>query len=165
MTTVTPSSIHLEQLAAQHAWQVFRHPNREVDDSGLDARMSAGAFLDVALTAWKQEDSAAGPMLSARVDGPDAPAAVLQFAVAEAVTLSLAGPSSRPQLDYTVAGRVACVWQSGGVWLELWCRDTQTTVRPEPAPARPSRLRTLLGPGARLPFTRRATTPKETPAT
>ena len=64
-----------------------------------------------------------------------------------------------PHLDVTVPGRVAVVWRTGGVWVELWHPDPATapTEPVEPATpvvkARPTPA--LLG--ARLPFTRRKT--------
>lgn len=65
-----------------------------------------------------------------------------------------------PVLDVSMPDREACVWRTGGVWVELWHPTTVPAPadRPEPCPAgvvRPPR-RGL--PGARLPFGRRSKT-------
>ena len=72
----------------------------------------------------------------------------------------------RPGFDYTVPGRVICVWRSEGVWVQIWHPDTDPT-DPDPGP-RPTPLpragvrRLLKRPSARLPYTRNRR--KETPA-
>jgi hypothetical protein len=92
-------------------------------------------------------------MLSALVLGPDAVEALALFAVAGAATYAPEGARQIPHLDIGVPGRVACVWQSGGVWVELWHPDTGADLpQPAPTPVKPEGL--LSGLGGRLPFTR-----------
>jgi hypothetical protein len=84
-------------------------------------------------------------MLSAPVTGSDA-AAALERIAAVGDLFGFGSSVYRAQLDFLVPGRVACVWRSNGVWVELWRSDT-----PSDAPA-PTRA--LSGPSGRLPFTR-----------
>lgn len=148
-------STHLEQEAAQRAWANFRQGN-SIDTRGRD--------LDAFLGPWARTESKAGPMLSARVLGPDAAVALAAFAVAGATTYAAQGARQIPHLDVGVPGRVACVWQSGGVWVELWHPDTVTHL-PSPAHPAPAPSQGLLaGLGGRLPFTRNRRTKETTTA-
>lgn len=66
-----------------------------------------------------------------------------------------------PALDVSVPGREACVWRTGGVWVELW-HPTVVPAGTSPSGARSARVvrparRGLAG--ARLPFGRRRKTP------
>lgn len=65
-----------------------------------------------------------------------------------------------PALDVSVPGREACVWRTGGVWVELWhpIPAPAAVDRPEPRPAGTSRPPRRGLPGARLPFGRRSKT-------
>lgn len=108
---------------------------------------------------WRTGTSEDGsPMLSVEVVGPGAAHALRLFTADCFVVLG--GPGDqRPAFDYSVPGRTACVWRKYGVWIELWHPDAQEAA---PSPSRPV-LRRVLRPGGRLPFTRKARTPKETP--
>jgi hypothetical protein len=73
----------------------------------------------------------------------------------------------RPQFDITVPGRTVLVWRHAGVWVELWHPDT-IPAAPEPVQAVPepdaalvpaAARRPILGPGGRLPLTRRKKQP------
>ncbi|MCX5000923.1 hypothetical protein [Streptomyces longwoodensis] len=138
---ITAGSILLEQDAAQNAWKNFRTGKTE-DRHAAD--------LNADLGPWDRANGAMGPLLSARVDGPDALEAVHRFGTSNAVTYSSTGARCRPTLDYTVPGRTACVWQSGGVWLELWAPDTAPQAAVQAPPKRPGRWRVT-----RLTTTRR----------
>lgn len=113
---------------------------------------------------WRVTDSADGASaLSVQVVGPGTAHALRLFTAASHFALGTAG-DVRPQFDYSVPGRVACVMRLYGVWVELWHPDQPDTPAPKPAPvsARPVfGPRRLLRPGGRLPFTRRNKTPKE----
>ncbi|MFD9249571.1 hypothetical protein [Streptomyces bottropensis] len=114
---------------------------------------------------WERLDTEAGPLLSARVDGPDAALAVQGLVTGDRV-VGIVGGFHRPSLDYTVPGRIACVWQSNGVWVEFWHPD-QPAVAPTPLTARPKAPQAVVSPRAvarqslisrasgRLPFPRR----------
>ena len=158
---MTASTVSLEQQAAHRAWILFRST-------------AQGSLLDAHLDGWQESGSPVGVLLSARVDGADASRAVVKFAEFEPTDRSeTLGPSTCPQLDYTLPGRVACVWQSNGVWMELWAPDTvpasdtpaEAAPNPITAPSPPARSpwRVLSRPSGRLPYTRRTKTPKETP--
>ena len=99
------------------------------------------------------------PSLTVEVVGPGAAYALRRFAADFPISVGLPG-DQRPQLDYSVRGRTACVWRKYGVWVELWHADT-VPAAPVPSPAG---RRLLLRPGGRLPFTRnrRTLTAKET---
>jgi hypothetical protein len=140
-------STHLEQEAAQRAWTNFLQGN------SIDTR---GHNMNAFLGPWTRTNSQAGPMLSARVLGPDAVEALALFAVAGTTTYAAQGARQIPHLDIGVPGRVACVWQSGGVWVELWHPDTTTATSPVQDAPLPKALGVL---GGRLPFTRRRKAP------
>ncbi|NUS82720.1 MAG: hypothetical protein HOY75_08200 [Streptomyces sp.] len=123
----------LEQAATEHAWQFFLKALTLAADLGP----------------WQTSTTSVGELLSSRVAGPDAHQAVLKFAACGDVS-GVAGAFQRAQLDYGQPGRIAAVWQSNGLWVELWCPDTPN-MRPEPAQA--ASARSFLG--GRLPFTRR----------
>ncbi|MEU1099328.1 hypothetical protein [Streptomyces sp. NPDC005877] len=110
------------------------------------------------LGTWTNSTAADGtPMLSCRVTGPDARDALQSWARDHTLFLSSDG-DQRPTFDYSVPGRVTCVWRTGGVWIEMWHPDT-----PKPTPAIVAALvasRTSPGilrrfsPSGRLPITR-----------
>ncbi|MFJ4473292.1 hypothetical protein ACIP2X_38160 [Streptomyces sp. NPDC089424] len=152
MTIPSLPSLALEEQAAQNAWDLFLR-GYCVD---ADAR-----HLKAWITAWSRTTTGTGVVVSARVHGPDAVDAVRRFSVANIVKYADRGANARPFLDYGVPGRVACVWQSGGVWVELWHPDTTAAPVPVSAPSRPAERRPLTGPGGRLKFGRRNKT-KET---
>lgn len=162
----TPETVTIERLAAERAWLFILQATK------LDAR----------LTPWEESAGPSGPVLSARVVGPDAAQVLLQFADTAHIAGKPGELHQRTQLDCTMPGRVACVWQSNGVWLELWHPDGApdapepthgVLVPPAAAQAAPSpssgpsaRRAFLLRPGGRLPFTRKQrTTDKETTTT
>ncbi|MDX2986432.1 hypothetical protein [Streptomyces caniscabiei] len=119
--------------------------------------------LRAELGPWTRLDTDAGPLLSAQVDGPDAAEAVREFVLGDRAVGTVGG-YRRPGLDYTVPGRVACVWQSNGVWVEFWHAD-QPAPRPTPLTVKPLQVaalpqgaarRSLIGRASgRLPFPRR----------
>jgi hypothetical protein len=166
-STGTASAVAVEKFAAENGWKFFL----------------TATCLIAELEAWEQTSTPAGPLLSARVSGPQAAEAVRR--IASAGDMAGVGAFHRAQLDYTVPGRVACVWQSNGVWVELWHPDpltpapapvaapvaasvpassqaAQSTPKPSPGPS--ARRSFLRRPSGRLPFTRkqRTTTDKET---
>lgn len=131
---------------------------RRWKDTEAGRRESLGSW-----TAHRLEDGAL--FLSGRVDGPHSGRALHRFADHQAGYLA-----NRPQtpgdqlptLDVSVPGRVAVVWRTGGVWVELWHPDPQPTPTAPVAPVEPARpvVRPRPTPallGARLPFTRRKT--------
>lgn len=145
----TPESfIPLEKAATENAWR------------SLLKVLSLSGDLTANLGPWQTSTTPSGFLLSARVSGPDAQQAVLKFAAFDEVQV-LSGGFQRAHLDYGQRGRVAVVWRSNGVWVELWCSDTAKgkakTVAPAAAPQ--ARMRRLLaGAGGRLPFTRKQPT-------
>ncbi len=143
-----------EEQAAERAWRNFRTGN------SIDA---LGVGLNASIGPWTSSDGPAGPLLSTEITGADAAAAVRRFAVAGTVTFSRDGHRQIPQLDVAQPGRVACVWQSGGVWVELWCTEqpTPTASSDVEPPARTTGLRAVLAPGGRLPFTRGRRVPSQ----
>lgn len=154
MTTSIPtaSEITVERMAAERHWN--------------DCRKYL-PHLTVSTRPWRFERTEAGPVWSMEVRGPDMEVLLGEFA-AGVHGISHLGPV----LDFDQPGRVACVWQVGGVWLEVWHLDT-VTAPPKPTPpdtpatvpaVAPSRRRLLSRPGGRLPFPRRTKTQKETPA-
>lgn len=111
---------------------------------------------------WRTTTSPDGsPALSAEVAGPGAAHALRLFASEYHLVLRWPG-DLRPQFDYTIPGRTACVWRSRGVWVELWHPDTVASLPPATKPAPPARRGLLSLASARLPYTRRPTTLKET---
>lgn len=137
---------------AERAWK-FRH--------------RYGAAAD-ALTPWTSTTAADGrPCHTARVDCSDAVNVLTDF-VNSSPAGGVHGDQQRPVLDYSVEGRIGCLWLLDGEWIELWAADTpapQTVPRPR-AGVTPAMADKLLGaslrPSGRLPFTRR--TKKERPA-
>lgn len=133
--------------------------------------------LKPALPGWRTLTAGDGtPMLSARVVGPGAAHALARFIDTGPIGLPLPG-DTRPTVDFSTPGRVAYVWRSHGVWIELWVPDspvqapesTQRTVSgvalTDPVPPALSTPRSFVSRASgRLPFTRRTKTPKETPA-
>ncbi|MFJ6068982.1 hypothetical protein ACIQHU_38835 [Streptomyces tendae] len=99
--------------------------------------------------------------LSGRVTGHDPGRALHRFADRHTGYLSHRPqqPGDQvPALDVSVPGREACVWRTGGVWVELW--------HPVPGPALTTPVRPVPGPpkgrgllGGRLPVGRRRKTP------
>ncbi|MDX3283919.1 hypothetical protein, partial [Streptomyces scabiei] len=106
--------ITAEQDSASRQWLTL------IKYSGLRAQLGP----------WTCLDTDAGPLLSVRGDGPDAAEAVQGLVRGDRV-LGAVGGYQRPGLDYTVPGRIACVWQSNGVWVEFWHPD-QPAPRPTP---------------------------------
>jgi hypothetical protein len=145
MTTSIESAITIERLAAEDCWKLLRKT------TGFRARLET----------WQRIDSERGPLLSARVTGADTAKAVRWIAATNAVQDS--GVSQQAVIDYSVPGRVACVWRTNGVWVELWHSDPADGpgAAPESSVKPAARRAALLRrPSARLPFTRRK---KETP--
>lgn len=143
MTRPTPAQVNLERTVADRHWHDYRHysPPLTVDTSG-----------------WQYRDTDSGPMWSMQLSGPDAAKALIGFAASPYGIHHL-----HPLLDYGVPGRTAVVWQSNGVWLEVWHPDTADAAPgPVSGPSHtrpvPSRL------GGRLPFTRNRTQKKENAA-
>lgn len=138
------------QANAAQAWDICR------DHSTLTATFTGE---------WTETEAAGGPMLSARVTGPDAAAAIVHFSQYP-MALPVVGANQRPALDFSDVDRTACVWQYAGVWLELWASTVPSapasTPAPAPEPTAAERRRLILRPSGRLPFSRRTTTSKET---
>ncbi|MFJ3043546.1 hypothetical protein [Streptomyces tendae] len=116
------------------------------------------------LDAWNASRLDDGALfLSARITGHNPGRALQQFADRHAGYLSRrsqAPGDQLPALDVSMPGREACVWRTGGVWVELWHPTPAPAPvdRPKARPAgsvRPPR-RALAG--ARLPFGRRSKT-------
>ncbi|MFF7335387.1 hypothetical protein [Streptomyces sp. NPDC008150] len=139
---VLASDIALERMTADRVWSDYARLNN----------------LPTSKSSWLREDSPAGPLLSCQIHIPKPIQALEGFAA----SLSSGGDSNlraeQAQLDYTQPGRVACVWLSHGVWLELWADD-----RPETPAVRPTARRAALtakvrpvGPSAPLPTRRRS---------
>lgn len=133
MSSTFDSVATVEKAATEHAWQVFLKALKLTADLGPWETFTAPARL-----------------LSSRVSGPNAHEAVRRFAASGDV-VGVSGAFQRAQLDYGQPGRVAAVWQSKGLWVELWCPDTPDAL---PEPVQPASHRSFLG--ARLPFTRRS---------
>lgn len=147
MPTVTipidelPTPAHTARLEAEHLW--------------------AGRTRLSTWTAHRLEDGTVA--LSAEVNARYAPTVLAAF-TANAYSYFEGRPGKPgdqlPTLDVSTVGREACVWRTGGVWVELWHPVTAPAAvdRPETRPAgvvRPPR-RALAG--ARLPFGRRSKT-------
>lgn len=124
MTTapaVSSEALITEKEHAVHAWYLF----------------TQGSNLKAIVPDWRTSTSPGTPHLSAEVVGPDAAEALHFFASDYPLVLGRPG-DQRPVADYSVPGRVSCVWRSNGVWVELWHPDTQkTTSQSAPAPPRP----------------------------
>ncbi|MFK0288299.1 hypothetical protein ACIQVL_48685 [Streptomyces sp. NPDC090499] len=138
-TSINPSkALGYAQEHAQKAWATF------TQDRNLTERT----------TGWQTGISPDGsPTLSAQITGPDVAHALRLFTADSYVMLGQPG-DQRPQFDYSVPGRTACVWRKYGVWIELWHPDSPETVS---ADTRAVRRRNLLSRASdRLPFTRRS---------
>ncbi|MFF7476616.1 hypothetical protein [Streptomyces sp. NPDC008092] len=107
--------------------------------------------LTARLGNWEARTTDTGLILSAPVSGSDAVTAVRDFAATSHIA-GVCGDFQRAQLDYQVPGRVAAVWQSNGVWLELWTPDTEPGP-PAPVQTVPKAFRRWRA--GRLPNTRR----------
>lgn len=135
------SAAHAARLEAEHLW--------------------AGRTHLSAWTAHRLEDGTIA--LSAEVHARCAPTVLGSF-TANAYSYFEERPRTvgdqLPALDVSVWGREACVWRTGGVWVELWHPVTipASVDRPEPRPAGPVRPPRRGLPGARLPFGRRSKT-------
>jgi hypothetical protein len=115
------------------------------------------------LDAWNASRLDDGTLfLSALITGHNPGRALQQFADRHAGYLSRrpqAPGDQLPALDVSVPGREACVWRTGGVWVELWHPTAPAPVdRPEARPAGSVRPPRRGLPGARLPFGRRSKT-------
>jgi hypothetical protein len=165
MSSTPGAALTAAKFHAQNSWSVF------TGQHGYDA----------AVPSWTEGSTGDGsPCLSSQVVGESAAHALQRFARDYHLVLGNDG-DQRPQFDVTQPGRTVLAWRYDGVWVELWHSDSATdTPQPQrpvhgtPAaplaaqaapPASPSARRALLlRPSARLPFTRRSKTPKETPA-
>lgn len=132
---------------ATRSWTTF------VVDRNRNARLSP----------WKTRTAADGQLLvSFEVVGPDAAPALAAFAGMAEYLRALQSDDLRPVFDYDTPDRVACVWRTAGVWVELWHPDTPPAAPAAPVPSqqtvRPPSL--LSRASTRLPYTRRHT--KET---
>jgi hypothetical protein len=161
MTDTTSTSLNGEQIAAKaHAQQSWTTFMREKN-------------LQPIVEGWQAGHTPDGqPTLSGQVVGPGAAYALHRFAAEYFLVLGQAG-DVRPQFDVDVPDRVALVWRSGGVWVELWHPDAAdvpqsptaapgplTAALPAAAPSAPDGRRGLLrGPSGRLSFTRKPKTP------
>ncbi|MBP5918729.1 hypothetical protein F3K34_43885 [Streptomyces sp. LBUM 1486] len=123
-------TVTAEQDSANRQWLTF------IKASGLKAKVGP----------WMRLDTEVGPLLSARVVGSDAAKAV-QGLVTGGRVVGIVGGFHRPNLDYTVPGRIACVWQSNGVWVEFWHPDQPATA-PTPLTTRPKTPLTAVSPKA-----------------
>jgi hypothetical protein len=121
----------------------------------------AHGFTANTLANWTVTHTPTGePVLSARVTGPRAAEALKGFTIDGRICYpgSVHDSGVRPQADYDTPGRVQCVWNYGGVWVQLWRPDG---ARPTPAvlaALAPGR-RTLwqrFSPSGRLTYTRTA---------
>lgn len=104
---------------------------------------------------WAEPATAADGslLLSARIDSPFAEHALLSFVREGPLVLSQVGVTQQPTFDYSNPGRTSCLWQTGGVWVELWYPESVFAApAPAQAPPRPARLGL---PSARLPFGRK----------
>lgn len=111
--------------------------------------------VKAALSDWTASRGPDGsPVITTRIVGPDAGRWLRLFASDYLLVLGCPG-DQRPGFDYSVPGRVTCVWRSEGVWVEIWHPDTDPPT-PGPHPERPPTgvRRLLKRPSARLPFTR-----------
>lgn len=153
MTDLAPTiSVHDVQDHAARSWDLFTRTYN------LDARVPD----------WRTGTTADGsPTVTVEVVGRHAADALSRFAGGFHLALRYPG-DQRPRFDLDVPGRVVLVWRYAGVWVELWHPDTVSAPHKpvqaisRPAVAATSALRAILRPGGRLPYTRRAKTPKET---
>lgn len=108
---------------------------------------------------WETSTAADGsPMVSARVESPFAQHALLVFVREGSLVLDTTGPCQQPTFDYSL-GRTACVWRTGGVWVELWHPESALVVPGPPTSLVPAAVPKPRGlwrsPSARLPFGRK----------
>ena len=141
------AAVNAVMAQAVRAWLLF------AEERGTKATLdgwTAGRSLD------------GSPVLTARVVGPEADRYLRLFTTEHPLILGRPG-DQRPGFDYSVPGRVTCVWRSEGVWVQIWHPDTEPTdPGPRPEPPRAGVRRLLKRPSGRLPFTRNRR--KETPA-
>ncbi|WP_093803955.1 hypothetical protein [Streptomyces sp. Wb2n-11] len=109
---------------------------------------------------WDTSTAADGsPLVSARIDSPFANSSLLIFVQVGTLVLDESGPCQQPQFDYSIPGRTACLWRTGGVWVELWHPESALAVPAQPAaPALASVRKPRLprfSPSARLPLRRK----------
>ncbi|MGY0065166.1 hypothetical protein ACWY4P_53600 (plasmid) [Streptomyces sp. LZ34] len=101
-------------------------PADEARDNAEFAWRSHAEFhgiRDAVLTLWDATTAPDGrPMLSGRVDGADALAALRSFGGSAPLILGCPG-DQRPGMDYSEPGRIACVWRSRDVWVRLWAPE------------------------------------------
>lgn len=164
MSSTPGAALIAAKFHAQNSWQLFTSSHN----------------YDATVPSWTEGSTGDGsPCLSSQVVGESAAHALQRFARDYHLVLGNDG-DQRPQFDVTQPGRTVLAWRYDGVWVELWHSDSATdTPRPPrpvhgaPAapvaaqgapPAGPDIRRTFFSrPSARLPFTRRSKTPKETP--
>ncbi|MBE4790288.1 MULTISPECIES: hypothetical protein [Streptomyces] len=141
------AAVNAVKAQAVRAWLLF------TEERGTKARPDG----------WTTSRSPDGsPVLTAQIVGPDADRCLRLFTSEHPLILGCPG-DQRPGFDYSVPGRVICVWRSEGVWVQIWHPDTDTTdPAPRPVPPRSGVRRLLQRPSARLPYTRNRR--KETPA-
>ncbi|WP_327335182.1 hypothetical protein [Streptomyces anulatus] len=120
----------------------------------------SGAGCWATLVDWVQTTADDGsPLVSARLAGPHEPDALVVFGARQESYLALQRPvpgDVLPTLDYTVPGRVACVWRQDGVWTEVWHPNTPeaptaAVTPPRVVPAPPPRATVAVTPSGRLP--------------
>ena len=125
-----------------------------VEDEAADAwnRRDATQRLGAFLTPWERKATEHGvQVVSARVLGQHAEKAMVAFANGMDTVVA----DTKPQLDYSEPGVVACVWRRAGVWVRLWALDTaRSSKAPTPLvmPAKSS-----AAPSGRLPYRRNTT--------
>ena len=127
-----------------------------------DRRLDAKGRKPIPLE-WSEPITAAdgSPLVSARVDSPFAATALTEFMRADAVVFNPSTWTRQPTFDYDVPGRTACLWRSGGVWVELWHPESALAVPGPPAAPVPAATPKPRGfwrtPSARLPYGRKRT--------
>ncbi|MFD8469050.1 hypothetical protein ACFV10_28580 [Streptomyces cyaneofuscatus] len=97
----------------------------------------SGAGRHANLTDWVQSTTPDGvPIMSARPDVLPPAGALAVFAARQEVAVALRSGAGDvlPALDYSVPGRIGCVWREGGVWVEVWHPNTPDTPTPRPGP-------------------------------
>lgn len=86
-----------------------------------------------ALTGWTTTTARDGrPCHTAQVTCPDAVNVLTGFVNSNPVG-GVRGDQQRPVLDYSVPGRISCVWLLDGEWVEWWAPDVHAlAVDPKP---------------------------------
>lgn len=119
------------------------------------------------LTAWETSTAADGrPLHEARLTCLNPVLVLEKFVMQNGLTASPV-VQRLPVLDFSVPGRVQCLWLLDGEWVSLWAPDTQDGPAPHPVGVTPVEADRLLTaalaatPSARLRFTRRPKTRKE----